>query len=74
MPNASSSTTLDRQAEATVRRLRTVLEEARSVIQAAPDDDRVAWLEHAISQLQREAEYLAPDFPSEILRNGESEG
>ena len=74
MHNASSPAMLDRQTEATVRRLRTVLEEARGVIQAASEDDRLIRLDAAIAQLQREAEHLAPDFRTEMLRNGESDG
>ena len=63
---------LDPRTEATVRRLRTLLEEARGMIQLVPDDALFASLDRRIEALQHEAEHLAPDFAAKTIRNGVS--
>ena len=65
---------LDARSEALVRMLRTVLEETRTLLSAAPPGEQTATLKRTIARLQREAESLAPDFPTESLRNGAARG
>jgi hypothetical protein len=59
-------------AEPMIRLLRTVLDEARAVLQAAGPEEELLVLEQSIEQVQREAEALAPDFPCISIRNGPS--
>lgn len=69
-----SSDTLAARSEALIRLLRTVLEEARSLVREAPLAEQSAALEETIVRLQREAEKLAPDFNDRNLRNGAARG
>jgi len=74
LPVSALSEPLDAQSEALVRLLRTVLDEARALLAAAPIGESTAALEETIARLQQEAESLAPDFPSGNLRNGAARG
>ncbi|MBS0315453.1 MAG: hypothetical protein JSS05_14860 [Proteobacteria bacterium] len=53
---------LDRRTEATVRHLRTLLDEARDVIRASPDNACMLLLDLRISEALHEAEQLAPNL------------
>lgn len=61
-------------AEAMIRLLRTVLDEARAVLQVAGPEERLLLLDQSIEQLQKKAKALAPDFPSVTVQNGSSPG
>lgn len=67
-------TSFDARSDALLRLLRTVLDEARALLAAAPIDEDTALLEETIARLQREAEALAPDFPNGNLQNGAARG
>lgn len=64
---------VDRETEAAVRHLRTLLSEVRGLIRSS-GDERAARLYRDVARAQHEAELFAPDFHSEILRNGASGG
>ena len=69
-----SSAAFEVRSEALVRLLRTVLDEASALVAAGPIGERSAALKETIDRLQREAESIAPDFPSGNLRNGVARG
>jgi hypothetical protein len=57
------------------RRLRTLLEEARGLLQAAaPAGERFFMIEQSIARLEREAKLIAPDFGSGNVQNGPGMG
>jgi hypothetical protein len=74
VPAKPTQEALHAQGEALVRLLRTVLDEARGLLAAAPIGESTAALEETIARLQREAESMAPDFPSGKLQNGAASG
>ncbi|HYZ48846.1 MAG TPA: hypothetical protein VE567_08125 [Sphingomonas sp.] len=65
---------LDRRADAAVRYLRTLLDEARTLTRNAEPGGPAALLDHRIAHAQQEARRLAPDFSDNLLQNGEGEG
>jgi hypothetical protein len=74
VPETPICNNLTARSEALVRLLRTVLDEAHALLAAAPIGESTAALEETIARLQREAESIAPDFPSGKLRNGAARG
>lgn len=65
---------IELRSDALIRLLRTVLEEAHQLLSDAPMDEETARLNETIVRLQQEAERIAPDFPSEIIRYGAANG
>lgn len=65
---------IEARSEALVRLLRTVLDEARQLLDEAPLDEQTAALAQSILRLQDEAERIAPDFRSENVRYGAANG
>lgn len=71
---SSFTVPLDRRAEATVRHLRTLLDEARFLVRLSCDEEKTLLLGQRIERLRREAERLAPDFQAGTIQNGASGG
>jgi len=66
---------LDPKAEAALRLLRTVLDEARDMLRLlGTDETQASMLERRIARAQQEAEALVPSFCTGMLRNGASGG